>query len=177
MRPLAIRLPFSKGRLLYTPDNGSAITPAGLIFATNLRADHIRDGEVINAMDFGSGLVTDAGVAFLADNFFDGSTDIATFDYHAVGIGTTAAAVGDTTLENTTGAPARVAGTPSNPSAPVYRSVATVSFTSTLAITEWGLFSASTSGTLWDRKVFSAINVENGDSIQFTYSLTCTSGG
>jgi hypothetical protein len=30
---------------------------------------------------------------------------------------------------------------------------------------------------LWDRKVFSAINVANGDSIQFTYSLTITSGG
>lgn len=30
---------------------------------------------------------------------------------------------------------------------------------------------------LWDHKVFSAINVLNGDSIQFTYTLTVTSGG
>lgn len=30
---------------------------------------------------------------------------------------------------------------------------------------------------LWDRKVFAAINVVNGDSIQFTYTLTVTSGG
>src|SRR3990167_6112544 len=30
---------------------------------------------------------------------------------------------------------------------------------------------------LWDRKAFSAINVVNGDSIQFSYSLTCSSGG
>lgn len=29
----------------------------------------------------------------------------------------------------------------------------------------------------WDHKVFSAINVVNGDSIQFTYTLTITSGG
>lgn len=31
--------------------------------------------------------------------------------------------------------------------------------------------------TLWDHKVFAAINVIAGDSIQYTYSLTCTSGG
>jgi len=177
MRPFAIQLPFSKGRFLYTPDNGSALTPAGLVFATNLRYSHFRDGELIDSRDLGSGLVTDAGVAFMADDFFDASTDISTFDFHGVGIGTTAAAVGDTTLENTTGAPARATGTPSNPTAPVYRSVGTVAFTSSLAITEWGLFSASTNGTLWDRKVFAAINVVNTDSIEFTYSLTCTSGG
>lgn len=30
---------------------------------------------------------------------------------------------------------------------------------------------------MWDHKVFSAINVANGDSIQFTYTLTISSGG
>jgi hypothetical protein len=30
---------------------------------------------------------------------------------------------------------------------------------------------------MWDHKVFSAINVVNGDSIQFTYQLTVSSGG
>jgi len=30
---------------------------------------------------------------------------------------------------------------------------------------------------LWDHKVFAAINVNNGDSIQFTYTLTINSGG
>lgn len=30
---------------------------------------------------------------------------------------------------------------------------------------------------MWDHKVFAAINVINGDSIQFTYSLTINSGG
>lgn len=30
---------------------------------------------------------------------------------------------------------------------------------------------------MWDHKVFSAINVANGDSIQFTYKLTVSSGG
>lgn len=31
--------------------------------------------------------------------------------------------------------------------------------------------------SMWDHKVFSAINVVSGDSIQFTYTLTCQSGG
>lgn len=35
----------------------------------------------------------------------------------------------------------------------------------------------STRPVMWDHKVFSAINVNNGDSIQFTYSLTISSGG
>lgn len=30
---------------------------------------------------------------------------------------------------------------------------------------------------MWDHKVFSAINVVSGDSVQFTYTLTVTSGG
>lgn len=30
---------------------------------------------------------------------------------------------------------------------------------------------------MWDHKVFSAVNVSNGDTIQFTYQLTVTSGG
>jgi hypothetical protein len=32
-------------------------------------------------------------------------------------------------------------------------------------------------GTLLDRSVFTAINVVSADSIQFTYSLTLSSGG
>lgn len=177
MNPRSVRLPFKMGRLLLTPDTGVALTPAGMIFATDLRVEHSREDRLIDVRDLGSGLVTDAGVAFLVDDWDTDAQDITTFNFHATGIGTTAAAVGDTALQNTTGAPARVAGTKSQPAANQLRTIATVSYTSTLAITEWGLFSASTSGTLWDRRVFSAINVVNGDSIQFTYTLTVNSGG
>jgi len=31
--------------------------------------------------------------------------------------------------------------------------------------------------TLLDRTLFSAVNVVNGDSIEFTYTLTVTAGG
>jgi hypothetical protein len=61
----------------------------------------------------------------------------------------------------------------------VYRSVGTNTLDSgTPAVTEHGLFSASTTGTLLDRTVFAAINLigANGDSLQSTYSFTLTAG-
>lgn len=124
------------------------------------------------------GLVTTAGVNYMATDFTSAlaSPRIGAFQYHDCGTGTTAAAIGDTALQTPAGT-ARVAGTASNPSANIYKSVATISYTSSLAITEWGIFSASTSGTLWDHRVFSAINVNSGDSIQFTYQLTIAAGG
>jgi len=125
-----------------------------------------------------AGLVTNAGAAYMASDFAGGgvSPHIGAFNFHDNGTGTTAAAVTDTALQTPTGG-SRVSGTQSSPSSQVYRTVATISFTSSFAITEWGLFSASTSGTLWDRRVFSAINVVSGDSVQYTYNLTVNSGG
>lgn len=124
------------------------------------------------------GIVTTAGVNYMASDFASGGVTptISGFKFHASGTGSTAAAVTDTTLGTDSGV-ARVTGTPTNPSANQYRSVATMAYVSTLAITEWGLFSASTTGTLWDRRVFTAINVVSGDSIQFTYTLTVNNGG
>ena len=124
------------------------------------------------------GIVTTAGVNYMASDFASGGVTptISGFKFHDSGTGTVAAAVTDTALGIPAG-PARVTGTPSNPTANQYRSVATIAYTATLAITEWGLFSASTVGTLWDRRVFAAINVVNGDSIQFTYTLTVNNGG
>ena len=37
--------------------------------------------------------------------------------------------------------------------------------------------SLETRPVMWDRKQFTAVAVSNGDSIQFTYTLTCTAGG
>ncbi len=124
------------------------------------------------------GIVTTAGVGYMASDFASGGVTptISGFKFHDSGTGAVAAAVTDTALGAAAG-PARVTGTPSNPTANQYRSVATIAYTATLAITEWGLFSASTVGTLWDRRVFAAINVVNGDSIQFTYTLTVNNGG
>lgn len=123
-------------------------------------------------------VVTTAGVNYMRDDFngATGGADITNFNYHDSGTGTNAESVSDTDLQSPAG-PARVAGTQSAPASKQYRTVATIAYNSTQAITEHGLFSASTGGTLWDRSVFSAINVVNGDSIQFTYTLTINDGG
>lgn len=120
-------------------------------------------------------VVTTAGVNYLATTF-TGTGEPENFNFHASGTGSTAEAVGDTALVTEVES-ARVSGTQSNPSANVYRTVATIPYTATRAIVEHGVFSASTTGTLLDRSVFSAINVVSGDSIQFTYNLTLTAGG
>lgn len=230
-------------------------------------------------IDLGSGLVTNVGVMAMANESVtlaspSGARVHVLFlsNWHATGTGTTAAAVTDYKLQtiSTQGGQTPVAGTQSlatttTLAAPIYQTVATVSYTGTEAVTEWGLFTSntlsSTTGTpftnatattftatgtpftassstvqglqqqivepgtttvlgliqsnttsvatlanngttgwftrasgaagstpgtteaytlrpvMWDHKVFSAINVNNGDSIQFTYRLTVVSGG
>lgn len=132
----------------------------------------------------GRRVVTTAGVNYIAADFNDGGSDVNAFDYHGLGTGSTAEAVGDTTLvtELTTEytGNVRASGTPSNPSANVYRNVGTNTLDSgTPALREHGLFTASSAGTLLDRTVYAAINLDGtaGDSLQATYSLTLTAGG
>lgn len=122
-------------------------------------------------------VVTDAGVAFLTDDWLDNSKDITNLNVHANGIGTTAEAAAQTALVSETGT--RVAGVKSKPVANQLRTVATIPQTATAAITEHGVFDSTTpaGSTLWDRSVFGAINVANGDSIEFTYTLSVNSGG
>lgn len=230
-------------------------------------------------INLGSGLVTNIGATALANEAItlaspSGARVNTLFlaNYHATGTGATAAAATDFKLQtvSTQGGQTPVAGaqtidTSSTIAVPKYKTVATIAYTGSEAVTEWGLhtngtlssttgtpftttsattftatatpFTASSStvqglqqqivvagtttvlgliqsnttsvGTLfnngttgwftqaaqtagstpgtteaytlrpimWDHKVFSAINVVNGDSIQFTYTLTVTSGG
>lgn len=121
-------------------------------------------------------VITTAYVTNLATYQYDGSGVLLTaFDYHAIGTGTTAESAADTQLQ--TEVESRVSGTPTNPSAGVYRSTASFSITGTRAITEHGLLSAASTGTLCDRSVFSAVNVVNGDTVTTQYSLTYSAGG
>lgn len=129
-------------------------------------------------------VVTDAGVAFLVDDWDGSVTDISNMNYHGVGTGTTAEAAGDTALvtESTTALNpdnTRATGTRTQPAANQLRSVGTLTFDASAAITEHGILSqaATGGGVLWDRSVFSAINVASGDSIQATYTCTINSGG
>jgi len=120
--------------------------------------------------------VTTAGVTWLATAFLN-TVEAETLNYHDCGTGITAESTGQTGLITPYGG-ARATGTQSNPgSTNVYRSVGTITFAGTFAITEHGLFTASSLGTLWDRSLFSAINVVAADSIQFTHDTTFPAGG
>lgn len=121
-------------------------------------------------------VVTTAFVNFVVDQLQTETSVFGDFKYHDSGVGTTAENAADTTIETTDGE-ARATGTQTESAANAYRSVGTIAYTTTKAITEHGLFNDLTAGTLMDRSVFTAINVVNGDSIQFTYTLTLTAGG
>ena len=161
------------------------LSGGGVIGVARLHAQVIRrDGTIERLGLVSTRVVTDAGVAFLVDDWDNNGTDLTTLNYHGCGTGTTAEAAGDTALvtESTTALnpdSTRATGTRSQPAANQYRSIGTVTFDASAAITEHGLFSqaATGGGTLWDRSVFSAINVASGDSIQFTYTVTLSSGG
>lgn len=119
--------------------------------------------------------VTGAFVTFIVAQMVTDTTEIGDFKFHGTGIGTTAEANTQTALVDTTGCPARATGDQTaggTAAAPTYTTVATVAYTSSLAITEHGVFSQATAATMLDRSVFSAINVVSGDSIQFTYVCT-----
>lgn len=146
------------------------ITPVGRLYAV-----HKRGGVVVQDLGLiSTKVVTDAGVAYLVDAM-QGSVEPEVLRFHGTGTGTTAEAASQTALVTETGS--RVSGTlTEGTTANIFRTVATVPYTSTLAITEHGIFSASSAGTMLDRSVFAVVNVINGDSIQFTYELTFPSG-
>jgi len=243
------------------PKTAQKVMSRSARFWNNIRSNALR-------INLGTGLVTDIGVLAMANEYAwanpSGSvnTVLALANYHATGTGTTSAAATDKKLQ-TWDSISAVAGTQSlvaSGTAPIYQTVATISYTGSEAVTEWGLhtsgtlsattgtpFTAVTSTTatvtgtpytassstvagqqfqgvfagttaswglvlsnttsvltipawyansndgagttpgnteaftlrpvLWDHKVFSAVNVNNLDSIQFTYKLTINSGG
>lgn len=152
---------------LVIPD---AITPVGRLYAAKVHAD----GTVEDLGLICTKVVTDAGVAAIVDAF-QALFTISNFKYHASGIGTTAEAASQTAL--VTESATRATGSQTEgASVNIYKTVGTINYTSTLAITEHGLFSAASAGTMLDRSVFAAINVQNLDSIEFTYELTVPSG-
>jgi hypothetical protein len=283
MRSKILKLPFDLGRFVLGYErHGEAIRfPGGITFGSNLHAKAFRklkSGLVVtDDFDLGSGLTTNIGVLALAGDSQWPQTSIVTnlfklLKYHASGTGTTAAAFTDIILQTVSGAGGQtpVAGTQvfthdQTATTQKWVSVATIAYTGSEAVTEWGLFNDSTlshttgtpftaitantatvTGTpltasstsvkgecqnivqttttpryglitsnttsvltlsfsaasgwmvtttgvigstpgsteaytlrpvMWDHRVFSAINVSNGDSIQFTYTLTIASGG
>jgi len=137
-----------------------------------------RDGTATDFGVLGRRVVTTGFCQLMVDQLITETSVWGDFKYHDSGEGTTNEAVGDSAMEVTDGE-SRVVGTQVESTSVIYQSVGTISYTTTKIITEHGLFNDATGTTLnlMDRTEFSAINVVNGDSIQFTYSLTVTAGG
>ena len=113
-------------------------------------------------------LVVTVGKNFIASRMKD-TTDTA-MTHMAIGSGSTAAAVGDTTLGTELG---RVSLTSTTVTTNNVAYVATFpAGTGTGAVTEAGLFNASSSGTLLCRTVFSVINKGAADTLGITWTVT-----
>ena len=114
-------------------------------------------------------LVVNTGLNFMTSRMKD--TTLAAMTHMAVGSGTTAAAAGDTALE--TQISARVSLTSTTVTANAIEYVAAFGAgVSTGAITEAGIFNASTAGTMLCRTVFSVVNKAAADTLQITWTIT-----
>lgn len=147
------------------------MTAYGKLEAVLIKAD----GTYVNYGVLGYRVVTNAFVNFVTDQLQTESSVFGDFKYHDSGVGATAENATDTAMQTTDGE-SRVTGTQTESAANVYASVGTITYTTTKAITEHGLFNDPTAGTLMDRTVFAVVNVNPGDAIQFTYSLTIAAG-
>lgn len=132
--------------------------------------DMVRKGLISMATAF-----TNAGAAIVTNRIIQAGTAPRNIGW---GTGTVAAAVTDTALgveAAPTTAGGRTVGTESRTTGSVasdqYTVTGTVTANSTLAITEAGLFDATTAGNMLIRSNFAAVNVVSGDSIAFTFNL------
>ena len=113
---------------------------------------------------------TNAGKAITTNRLKGSGTEPS---YVAMGTGAGTAAATDTTLS--TEVETRTAGTSTQQTTTVtndtYQVVGTVTATATRAVTNAGLFDASSAGNLFMKGDFSTINLSTGDSIQFTMKV------
>lgn len=119
-------------------------------------------------------LIVTVGKSYLATWLTAATQSTYFMSYIALGTGTTSPAAGDTALQTelSGGGYSRVQGT-LTPSSNVWQNQATFGpGNGTAAITEAGLFSASTSGTMFARQVFSAYNKAAGDTLIVTWTVT-----
>ena len=123
------------------------------------------NGDVVQEVD---NLVVTAGKGYVASRMKDATATA--MSHMAIGSGSTAAAASDTALGNQLG---RVSLTSTSVSSAVVTYVATFGAgTGTGAVTEAGLFNASSGGTMLCRTVFSVVNKGSADSMTITWTVT-----
>lgn len=117
-------------------------------------------------------VLANAGKAIITNRILGSGTEP---KFVAWGTGAGTAAATDTTLF-TESAEARTSGTSTQQTttstSDAYQVVGIITATGTRAITNAGLFDASSTGNLFIKGDFSTINLSSGDSIQFTIKVT-----
>lgn len=156
---------------LFLPGKTRVVAPEARLSARLMRAD----GTVEDLGLLSTKVVTDAFVNYVVDELQSSTGGIANFRYHGSGIGATAEAQTQTALVSEVGT--RATGTrQEGASANIYKTVGVVNYSGSFAIREHGIFRAASGDVMADRSLFAAINVGNGDSIEFTYELTLPAG-
>lgn len=113
-------------------------------------------------------LIVDTGLNFICDRMKDDETAMT---HMALGSGSTAAAAGDTTLGSQLGSREALDSSTVTNNEIVY----VASFEAgdaTGAVTEAGIFNASTGGTMLCRTVFSVVNKAADDTLSVTWTIT-----
>lgn len=125
------------------------------------------DGQVKEEHEF-KNLVVTVGKNFVASRIVGTASNI--MSNMAIGSGTVAAAAGDTTLGTELGRVALASGTSANN---VVTYAATFpAGTGTGAVTEAGIFNASSAGTMLCRTVFAVVNKGANDAMSVTWTVT-----
>jgi hypothetical protein len=120
--------------------------------------------EVVREVD---NLVVTSGKEFVASRMVGTSSNV--MSHMAVGSGSTAAAAGDTALGSELG---RTTSSDSVSGAVVTYSATFAAGTGTGAVTEAGLFNASSAGDMLCRTVFSVVNKGASDSMTISWAVT-----
>jgi hypothetical protein len=129
-----------------------------------------KNGNVKESRDI-KNLVVTAGLTFICSRMADASDSV--MSHMALGSGTTAAAAGDTDLVTLLGSRKALDSSTASTSTIIYVS----SFDAgeaTGAVTEAGVFNASTAGTMLCRTVFTVLNKAASDTMSVTWTITLT---
>jgi hypothetical protein len=142
-----------------------------------LKVDQFKDGKLVQAGEWIDNVVTTVGKNGLASLLSSASAGTSWVTHMAFGSGTTAPAVGDTTLQTELvgNGYVRVAVTRSNPSGNVIQYVSSLTnLTASTTIQEAGLFDASTVGNLRAHQLTGAqtIGSSTSDALQITWQVT-----
>ena len=123
--------------------------------------------------------MTTVGVNLLAQDWTSADACLKLLRWHDFGLGTATPTIANTSLASaaTLIRAGRASGTQSNPVAGSYFTSGVTVFTGSGLITEWGVFTAATAGTMFDRRTWAGTTVTTDSAIEARYTLTINAGG